>query len=183
MRRRGGYTLIELVLVMLLLTFVAVSVFLLTGVGSSAYARLSDGRSRASDLRIALSYMDVRIKRIDGIGRVDTVSAPFGGGQALRLSQRLEDTDYETYLYVDSGYLKELYIRKGEALTPDMASDLARADSLQVHFETDRLLAVTLVLQESGAADQASQQTRQVNQARQATQWIRLRAAAPEGGP
>jgi prepilin-type N-terminal cleavage/methylation domain-containing protein len=30
MRRRGGYTLIELVLVMLLLTFVAVSVFLLT---------------------------------------------------------------------------------------------------------------------------------------------------------
>lgn len=183
MRRRKGYTLIELVLVMLLLTFVAVSVFLLTGVGSSAYARLSDGRSQASDLRIALSYMDVRIKKIDGIGRVDAVSAPFGGGQALRLTQRLEGADYETYLYVDQGYLKELYIRKGEALTPDMASDLARSDSLQVHFETDRLLAVTLVLQESGAGDKTRQQTLQASQARQATQWIHLRAIAPEDGP
>jgi len=180
MRRRGGYTLIELVLVMLLLTFVAVSVFLLTGVGSSAYARLSDGRSRASDLRIALSYMDVRVKKIDGIGRVDTVPAPFGGGQALRLTQRLEDTDYETYLYVDQGVLKELYIRKGEALTPDMASDLARADALQVHFETDRLLAVTLMLHGPGTDDPARQQTQQ---AQQATQWIRIRSAASEDRP
>ena len=183
MRRREGYTLIELVLVMLLLTFVAVSVFLLTGIGSEAYARLSDGRSRASDLRIALSYMDVRIKKIDGIGRVDTVPAPFGGGQALRLTQSLEGAEYETYLYVDQGYLKELYIRKSEALTPAMASDLARADSLQVHFETDRLLAVTLVLQESKATDRSRQQTQQAPQAQQATQWIRLRSVATEDGP
>jgi hypothetical protein len=77
--------------------------------------------------------MDVRIKKIDGIGRVDSVPAPFGSGQALRLTQRLEGDDYETYLYVDQGYLKELYIRKGEALTPDMASDHARSDSMQVH--------------------------------------------------
>lgn len=116
MRRRGGFSLIELVLVMLLLIFVAVSVFLLTGAGSAAYIRLSDNRRASSDLRIALSYIDVRIKKMDGTGQVTVCPAPFGQGQALLLSQHIESGDYETYLYVDGGRLKELTIERADRL-------------------------------------------------------------------
>lgn len=113
MKGRGGYSLIELMLVMLLLIIVAVSVFLLTSAGSSAYARLSENAGASSDLRIALSYIDVRVKKIDGIGQVSICPAPFGGGQALLLSQTIEGSDYETYLYVDQGNLKGTDHRKG----------------------------------------------------------------------
>lgn len=144
MKRRGGYTTIELVLVLMLLTFVAVSVFLLTDSGSAAYTRLSASRETASDLRIALSYIDVRLKKIDGNGSVRVQPAPFGGGQALVLAQRIEGSDYETMLYVDRGMLRELFVRKSLAVTADMASEIARADSLDVHFISDSLLALTL---------------------------------------
>jgi len=174
MKHRRGYTLIELVLVMLLLTFVAVSVFLLTGAGSSAYARLSGNRGRASDLRIALSYIDVRMKKADGIGDIAVVSAPFGAGQALLLSQNIETTDFETYIYVDDGILKELFIEKGQPATRDMASDIARADNLQVRRESDNLMVV--ILSTSRAESTAGQ-----DQSHQATQWVYLRAERQGG--
>lgn len=174
MKHRRGYTLIELVLVMLLLVFVAASVFLLTGAGSSAYARLSSNRSTASDLRIALSYLDVRIKKIDGVGQVTVRNAPFGGGQALLLTQNIETVDYETYIYVDEGVLKELFIEKGQPVTREMASDIAQAEALEIHLESDRLLSVTLLTRVSSST--ASEKA-----PRRATQWIYLRTGGLEG--
>lgn len=174
MRRRKGYTLIELVLVMMLLTFVAVSVFLLTGAGSSAYARLSDNRGSASDLRIALSFIDVRIKKTDGLGQIAVQKAPFGDGQALLLSQNIETTDYETYIYVDEGALKELFIEKGLPVTRDMASDIARADAMQIQRASSNLIAVTLLTHGTGPASKEKMP-------HSATQWIFLRSAGQGG--
>lgn len=174
MKRRGGYSLIELVLVMLLLIIVAVSVFLLTSAGSSAYARLSGNASTSSDSRIALSYIDVRIKKLDGIGRVSVCPAPFGDGQALLLSQAIEGRDYETYLYVDQGSLKELIIEKGRAVTPDMATDLASVEQMRIQMESDHLLSVTLATKRLSAhSDSAG--------AAEATQWIYLRSGGLGG--
>ena len=174
MKRRGGYSLIELVLVMLLLIIVAVSVFLLTSAGSSAYARLSGNRSTSSDLRIALSYIDVRIKKLDGVGRVTVSPAPFGGGEALRLTQTIEGRDYETYLYVDQGSLKELIIEKGRAVTPDMAGDLAKVEQMRIHLETDDLLSVTLATKRLSADPDSTGNA-------EATQWIYLRSGGLGG--
>ena len=174
MKRRGGYSLIELVLVMLLLIIVAVSVFLLTSAGSSAYARLSGNRAASSDLRIALSYIDVRIKKLDGIGQVSVCPAPFGGGQALLLSQTIDESDYETYLYVDQGSLKELIIEKGRAVTPDMAGDLAKVEQMRIHLEADHLLSITLTTKRLlGNSDSQGSS--------EATQWIYLRSGGLEG--
>ena len=47
MKRRGGYTLIELVLVLLLLVLVASAVFTLAASGSQAFLRLSGRQSAA----------------------------------------------------------------------------------------------------------------------------------------
>ncbi len=203
MKRRGGYTLIELVLVLLLLTFVAVAVFLLTDIGSAAYTRLSASRDQAADLRIGLSYMDVRLKKIDGSGSISIRPAPFGGGQALVLAQRIDGTDYETQLYVDRGMLRELFVKKGLVVTADMASEIARADSLDIRFINDRLLALTLTRGKdataastpatgsaatgsaatgsaatgSAATGSASTGSAGTGSLERATQWVYLRAA------
>ncbi len=144
MRRRNGYTLIELVLVLLLLTFVAVAVFLLTDVGSAAYARIYANRDQAADLRIGLSYIDVRLKKIDGVGKVELLPAPFGGGQALVLTQEIEGLEYETRLYVADGMLRELFSRKGLPVNADMAAEIARADKLEARFIGEQQLVLTL---------------------------------------
>jgi prepilin-type N-terminal cleavage/methylation domain-containing protein len=168
MRSRKGYTLIELVLVLLLLTFVAVAVFLLTDVGSAAYARIYANRDQSADLRIGLSYLDVRLKKIDGVGTVEIRPAPFGGGQALVLTQEIEGDVYETQLYVEAGMLKELFSRKGLEVNADMAAEIARADKMEVRFAGKQLLVLTLT---SGSDTPLS-----------ASQWIHLRAVQ-EGTP
>ena len=53
MSRRRGYTLVELVLVMLLLTLVASAVFTLAGAGSQTYLRLADKRGSDASARLA----------------------------------------------------------------------------------------------------------------------------------
>jgi hypothetical protein len=174
MNRRRGYMLIELVLVMLLLTFVAASVFLLTGAGSAAYVRMSDNRGSAADLRIALSYIDVRVKKIDGIGQITVRQAPFGTGQALVLSQNIEAVEYETYIYSEQGALRELFIEKGQPVSREMASEIATVDDMQIRFESDHLLSVTL--KTIGASNDAQKGAPHL-----ATQWIFLRTTGRAG--
>ena len=65
MRRRGGYTLIELALVLMLLILVASVVFTLAGTGSRTYLRIAAKQNQASDMRTALSYIDVQVRKHD----------------------------------------------------------------------------------------------------------------------
>lgn len=156
MRRRQGYTLIELVLVLALLVLIAIFVFVLTGSGSQAYLRLTASQSQASDLRIGLSYINVQLRSHDSQGMIDLRQDPFGGSPALVLSREMEGKTYLTWIYVREGYLCELFLAETTLPVPEMATRIVAADSLTLIRRSDDALQVILTRQDGEVTVQRS---------------------------
>jgi prepilin-type N-terminal cleavage/methylation domain-containing protein len=156
MKQRRGYTLIELVLVLLLLVLVAAGVFTLAAAGSQAYLKLSDQQTLTAELRTGLSYLDVQIRKHDAFESLSIRQDPFQGGQALVIGQLLEDETYLTWIYVRDGYLCELFVKEGIAVTPDMASKIVRMDLMKLEQVSSDALLITLVRQPAESLRQES---------------------------
>lgn len=156
MRRRNGYTLIELVLVLALLVLIAIFVFVLTGSGSQAYLRLTAGQNQDSDLRIGLSYINVKLRGYDGQGMIDVQPDPFGGSPSLLLTREIEGETYLTWIYVREGYLCELFLAESTTPVPEMATRIVAADSLTLISRPDGALQVILTRDGAATAGQRS---------------------------
>ncbi|MEA4889481.1 MAG: DUF4860 domain-containing protein [Clostridiaceae bacterium] len=156
MRRRQGYTLIELVLVMFLLILIAFYVFTLTGIGSQTYLRLNAKQNETSDLRIGLSYINVQVRKHDAADALSIRKDPFEGGPALVVSQVLDGETYLTWIYIHDGYLCELFVADQAKVTPEMASKIAAADELHLESGGSDALKVTLVRYSDNGAEERS---------------------------
>lgn len=152
MKRRNGYTLIELVLVLMLLILVSAAVFTMACAGSRTYLRLAAKQAQSSDLRTGLSYLDVQIRKHDAQAALAIKPDPFSGQPALVIEQQIEGQDYLTWIYLHDGYLCELFVTKGIKLTPDMGSKIVPMDGLALKALSNDALQVTLTRQAEGQA-------------------------------
>ncbi|HBP37847.1 MAG TPA: hypothetical protein DD640_03740 [Clostridiales bacterium] len=147
MRRRNGYTLIELVLVLLLLVLVAAVVFTLASVGSETYLRLAAKQDQAADLRIGLSYVDVQVRKHDGQGALSIRPDPFAGQPALVIEQQDGEQTYLTWIYIHDNTLCELFIAEDTKVTPDMGSRIVPMNALEIEAVGTDAIRVTLTRQ------------------------------------
>ncbi len=154
MRRRRGFTLIELVVVMLLLVLVSAAVFIMAGTGSQTYLRLAARQTAAADLRTGLSYLDVQIRKHDTRQCLSLQPDPFAGQTSLVIEQNIEGTAYQTWIYVLDGYLCELFVAKDADVTPEMGSKIAPIDSLQLEMPSSDSIRIVLTRQMAGQAQQ-----------------------------
>ena len=152
MRRRNGYTLIELALVLMLLILVAIVVFTLASSGSQTYLRLTAKQSQAADLRTGLSYLDVQVRKHDTQDALAIRPDPFGKQPALVVEQQIEGKTFQTWIYLYDGYLCELFAEKGIKLTPNMGNRIAPMDELTMQALGNDALQVTLTRQAEGQA-------------------------------
>lgn len=104
---RQGYTLVELVLVMLLLALFGVTIMTLIQSGTTAYQKIVDNRDAESDARIAINYLDVRVRQNDERGAITVRQNPLGEGNALVIRERYDEIDYYTWVYFLDGKLYE----------------------------------------------------------------------------
>ena len=111
MRRRlknqRGYSLIEIMFVMALLALFGITTFTLVSVGSDSFSRLLDARSDNSDLRVAMSYITMKVRQYDEVGAISV--RRLGEGDALILTDDLgEGYLLETRIYMHEGALYEV---------------------------------------------------------------------------
>lgn len=78
--------------------------------------------------RTALSYLVNQVRRSDVRGGV--ALGTFGDSDALRLTEWVDGTAYETVIYCYEGQLMELYTESGAGLGPDAGSAILPLDSL-----------------------------------------------------
>ena len=94
---------------MMLLILVASLVFSLTAAGSRAWMRLTEAGDRRTELRTAMSYIDVQLKKSDSIDSISVGSDPSGNGTAIKLVREIKNPtipDFdrsETWIYVREG--------------------------------------------------------------------------------
>ncbi len=152
MKNRRGYTLIELVLVLMLLILVASMVFLLSATGSQTYLRLTAKQAQAADLRTGLSYLDVQIRQHDEQGALSITPGPFDSSPALAIKRIINDKTYTTWIYLRDGYLCELFVAEETVIMPDMGSRIVAMDGFAMEPLADGAIKITLSRQ---AKDQA----------------------------
>ena len=148
MNNRRGYTLIELVLVLFLLILIALSVFSLTGIGSRTYLRLTDKQTIAADLRIGISYFDVKLRQNDAAASIFVLDPPYAvdqiNGKVLLIERLIDDRLYNLWIYQYDGYLCEILLEQGAVFLPEMGSRIVRIDRLEFDIVADDALRVSL---------------------------------------
>jgi prepilin-type N-terminal cleavage/methylation domain-containing protein len=149
-----GYTLIELVLVLMLLVLIAVAVFILAATGSQTLLRLQERQSQAADLRTGLSYIDVQVHKHDASGALSIRQDPFAGGQALVIEQMLDNRTFLTWIFIQDGYLCELFVEQGAYVSREMSSQIVRMDALELKTTGRDDLQVSLTRQAEGLSPQ-----------------------------
>ena len=134
LRNKKGYTLVELMFVMVLLLLFGILTFELVVSGSNAYKNVIRGRNTASELRVALSYMDMRLRQNDEAGLIRVDKNPLNQGDALVITEEYEGDIYETWIYCDEGKLREAIVKKGETPDNSISTEVADIDRLAVDY-------------------------------------------------
>lgn len=148
MNNRRGYTLIELLLVLFLLILIALSVFSLTGIGSRTYLRLAEKQTIAADLRIGISYFDVKLRQNDAAATISVLDPPYAedtqNGKVLLIERLIEDRLYDLWIYQYDGYLCEILLEPDALFLPEMGSRIVRIDQLEFEIVADDALRISL---------------------------------------
>lgn len=157
MKQRNGYTLIELVLVLFLLILVAGSVFTLAVSGSRSYLRLENNQRRNSDMRIGLSYLDVKLRQNDRQGALEVTNFPGSDQSALRIGITIGDELYYTWIYVYDGYLREMFVPAVREFSPELGSKIIPAKAISFSRPADDALQIVFtVIDAEGVANETT---------------------------
>ncbi len=100
------------ILLMLGLTLVfTMGALIIVLIGADVYKKIVNDMDSNYEKRTPLLYIAAKIRENDRKGQVSIASKE--GRQVLVLSQKIEETDYETWIYEYKGELYELLIEKG----------------------------------------------------------------------
>ena len=147
---KKGYTLIELVLVLFLLVLVASLVFSLTAAGSEAWLRLSSAREERSDLRTAMSYIEVQLRKADMADGISIEADPFNGESALYLVKRIKnptipDNDQTiTWIYLEDNTLYEFVTMPGMETIFTQGRPLLDNINWELNIVSDHMIEIKL---------------------------------------
>lgn len=89
----------------------AASAFLLVMIGVQVYQTTARHMQDTYSTRTALSYVAEKLRRHDRSGAVELTELE--GVSALRLTDQVGDALYDTYIYSDGEYLREMTVRRG----------------------------------------------------------------------
>ncbi len=106
-RRTGRHT-VDILFILTLFGAFIVSALLIVVLGAHVYQNTVAQAEKGFSTRTSLAYVTEKIRQHDEDGSVSITEIE--GHQVLCLSQKYGDTSYDTYLYYDNGYLKELTV-------------------------------------------------------------------------
>ena len=140
-----GYTTVELVLVLLLLLLFGVTTFTLIFAGSDTYQRISNNKNAETDARIALSYLNVKIRQNDMAGKIEVKNYPGTERTALVLHDTRPESDLVTWIFWENGMLLECLISEGDLPSSDFSFLIVEVDDFTVSYDEEtRMLTGTV---------------------------------------
>jgi type II secretory pathway pseudopilin PulG len=130
-----GYTLLELIFVMALLTMFGITAVTLVISGSKAYNAIIAVKNDNAEIRIASSYINMKIRQNDLSGNIRVTKSPVGQGAAVVIEEKAGSAVYETWIYWDSGKLREGYIEQGDTLRNEISFTIAEIDGFSAEYD------------------------------------------------
>ncbi len=148
---KNKHHMIDSVFVICLMLLFVLSALSVIAIGASIYkknvALMADNNSH----RIACAYVTEKIRQSDNKGAV-YVKEIFGEN-ALVMSEEINGTLYNTYIYDYEGNLCELYARDDlGTFYPQSGQKILQVASFEIKEISDRLISISIVL-EDGSSD------------------------------
>lgn len=119
---------VESIMVMLLMIAFSISIAMVIMQGSNLFKQIISNRESDENLRIAMSYVNMRVKQNDSSDRVYVLENAVGEREALVLEHLDMEEGYFSYIYYDNGYLYECYTN--ELPTKEMSTPLIEVDDV-----------------------------------------------------
>lgn len=104
-----GSTMVEMIMVMALLALFGITIYTLIYSGESTQDRILQEKNAQSDARIALSYINVRLRQNDVNGKIAVEKIELTGENAIVIKERDEDYAYDTWIFCYDGKLFECF--------------------------------------------------------------------------
>ena len=142
-KNNKGVSKVEVILVMILILLMGLAVFTLVISSSDTYKNVIDEKENLSNLRIAASYIDNKIKQSDEQSSIYIKNNPINGEASIVIVQRVYNENYETWIYLSDKMLKEAYIKQNQDFTDDMSFDIASIEEF-VPSINDDIMEITI---------------------------------------
>lgn len=121
-RRPENKHIVDTLFVLTLFAVFAICSMLLIAFGANIYQKTVNNYEEHFNIFTSVAYINEKLRQGDASDAIELVD--FGASQAFRLSSFYNDTEYYTYIYLDNGYLKELYVKADNSLSPKAGKKL-----------------------------------------------------------
>lgn len=136
----GGH-MIDIIFTLALFCVFAASALLVVLIGANVYKGTVAEMGESFSTCTSVTYISTKIRQSDAVNSV--YIADFGGENALVLTQEIGGEIYETRIYHRDGELRELFTRKGEAVSPDDGQFIMNVRALYMEETQDHLFRFT----------------------------------------
>jgi len=121
---------IDILFVLILFGVFAISALMLVIMGSTVYSKTVDSMETNFNDRTSYAYITEKFRQNDSINSISIEQV--NDNSSFVFSKEINNESYQTYLYIHDGYLKELFVKKGETLPLKAGNIILEADSMEI---------------------------------------------------
>ncbi len=133
---------VDIVFVFMLFCVFTLSALFLSVIGADVYARNVDASEGNYNIRTSILYLTEKVRQNEKAGYIRTDTA--NGEGAIVLTEVYDDVEYETWIYIEDGYLCEVFMGSGMAVSPGIGQKIMPLESLAVDIDDNNLLTLSI---------------------------------------
>lgn len=104
-------------MVMTILVLFGMTIYSLIYSGKNTQEHIINEKDAQADARIALSYINVRLRQNDVNGKISVEKIDLTGKNAILIKECMDDYEYDTWIFCHNGMLMECLVDAGEQPT------------------------------------------------------------------
>lgn len=139
---RNNSRAIDTFFILALLALFAITSFFVIIIGARQYHSIANQMTENYETRTASSYLVEKFNQNDVEGSVSITDVE--GIPAIALTQTIHEQNYTTYIYAFDGYLREITVSQGTAITPASGQKIVEAAALDIKACSNNLYCFTL---------------------------------------
>ena len=129
-----GNTLIELIMVMLLLILFGVVISTLIYSGGETQKKIISEKNSQIDARVAVSYLNMRIRQSDAADRVFIEKNETTGENSIVIKERFDWGGYDTWIFWADGTIYECLVNPGNQPSVGLSERVAKVDKFETGY-------------------------------------------------
>lgn len=139
---------VESIMVILLMIIFAASICVLIFEGSRTYQKILNNKDQEENIRIALSYVNMRLKQNDVKDSIEIVTDDMAQSNVLVIHHHDDEEGLKSFIYYKDGYLWECYTDK--PLDHSLSSEIIPLAGIDFIYQSKGSQIVTTISYDYG---------------------------------